>query len=177
MIEKRFIINTNVCISCHSCQYACAEKNGLAKEQWRRRVILVRQGDTFTPYSLGCNHCLSPACVAACPTKAMVRDEERGLVLHRDSFCIGCGSCVWACPYGAVSIDPYTGLASKCDGCAEETKNDGVPACAAACPTKALQYEAVEEFEKEYVVTEPDLAFLPDPKETRPGLRLIRKKK
>lgn len=51
-----------------------------------------------------CNHCENAACVKACPTKAMHKDEN-GLTLHDPDKCIGCKSCMVACPYGVISFN------------------------------------------------------------------------
>ena len=52
--------------------------------------------------SLACNHCSSPACVANCPTGAMQKDEETGIVWTDHDVCIGCKTCETACPYGCL---------------------------------------------------------------------------
>ena len=174
MGKKRFFLNLDTCIGCHSCQYACQEKKGLDAGQWFRRVLHLKEIEYQGAYSAGCNHCEQPACVAICPNGAMYRDETLGLVLHCDEKCIGCGSCMWACPYGAISTDSRGGVAAKCDGCVTETEKGKLPHCVAACPTESLKY--VDEDEMQGVmVTPPEYAFLPKSSLTRPSTRIVKK--
>ncbi len=67
--------------------------------------------------SLACNHCSSPACVANCPTGAMQKDEETGIVWTDHDVCIGCKTCETACPYGAPTYGEEEGYMLKCDMC------------------------------------------------------------
>jgi len=48
-----------------------------------------------------CNHCTNAPCVANCPTAAMHKTDD-GITMHDAEKCIGCGTCIVACPYGAV---------------------------------------------------------------------------
>jgi len=52
-----------------------------------------------------------------------------------ETLCIGCGACVEACPFGAMSLHPDTGLAMVCDLCG------GEPKCVERCPLDVLLYE------------------------------------
>ena len=90
-VEKvGFLYNSTVCIACGACQLACQGAHGLGSGEYFRRVVLRPVGGgKETAFSGGCNHCAHPACVAACPTGAMYRDEEKGVVLHDDGRCIG----------------------------------------------------------------------------------------
>ena len=104
----------------------------------------------------------------------MYRDEEQGLVLHDSSRCIGCSCCVWACPYGAVSISPETGKARKCTGCVARREQGLPPACVSSCPVQALRFGPVEKLEAlGGCLPGPD--SLPDAGKSKPSLR-IRKK-
>ena len=98
-----------------------------------------------------CNHCDSPPCVRACPTKATFKNKD-GIVAMDYHRCIGCRFCMAACPYGSRSFnwqDPRNGLdmnklnrefptrmrgvVEKCNFCADRLGRGLEPACAEAC--------------------------------------------
>ncbi len=96
----------------------------------------------------------------------MYRDEETGLVLHDEGICIGCGCCVWNCPYGAVSFSSTKGVSQKCDSCLERRSGGLAPACVAACSMGALGWGGpAPEDEGWGRLRAP---FLPDPERTEP---------
>jgi len=95
----------------------------------------------FTYYaSMTCGHCESPACVANCPTGAMQKDPETGIVNNDKEKCIGCMTCEKSCPYGhPVQLDD--GLSHKCVLCSDENpEGTPDPTCAKACPVRALEF-------------------------------------
>lgn len=64
-----------------------------------------------------CNHCTYPACLAACPRKAIYKRKEDGIVLIDQKRCRGYQECVRACPYKKSIFRPYTGKSEKCIAC------------------------------------------------------------
>ena len=64
-----------------------------------------------------CEHCLNPACVAACPSGAMYKRSEDGIVLVDQDQCRGWRMCVSGCPYKKVYFNHKTGKAEKCTLC------------------------------------------------------------
>ena len=90
-----------------------------------------------------CNHCTYPACLAACPRKAIYKREEDGIVLIDQERCRGYRKCVEACPY-KKSMYRTTQVSEKCVGCyprveGKDPLSDGVPMetrCMAVCPGK-----------------------------------------
>ncbi|MEU5996643.1 nitrate reductase subunit beta [Streptomyces sp. NPDC047197] len=64
-----------------------------------------------------CEHCLNPACVASCPSGAMYKREEDGIVLVDQDSCRGWRKCVTGCPYKKVYFNHRTGKAEKCTMC------------------------------------------------------------
>jgi carbon-monoxide dehydrogenase iron sulfur subunit len=87
--------------------------------------------------SLSCRHCENPSCVTACISGALYKDEESGKTKYDESQCVGCWSCLMACPFGAIRRNPSKGKIIKCDLCEGRDK----PACVEACPNAALSYE------------------------------------
>ena len=61
-----------------------------------------------------------------------------GIVDFDDDRCIGCKSCMQACPYDALYIDPNKGTAAKCNYCAHRIENSYEPACVIVCPTESI---------------------------------------
>jgi nitrate reductase beta subunit len=64
-----------------------------------------------------CEHCLNPSCVASCPSGAMYKREEDGIVLVDQDKCRGWRFCVSGCPYKKVYFNHRTGKAEKCTFC------------------------------------------------------------
>lgn len=66
--------------------------------------------------------------------------DENGIVRVDQTKCMGCRSCQGACPYDAPQYNVETRRMSKCDFCSDEITAGGIPACVAACPTRALSF-------------------------------------
>lgn len=173
MKQYGFSFTPGLCIGCGSCQFACREENHLMPNTYFRRVLTLEPEDSLGYigfFSAGCNHCQNPACIEACQNGAMQVSEVQGVVIHDSGRCIGCSACVWACPYGAVVIDPRTGKSGKCTSCLPRRNQGLSPACVSACPTKALQFGPLEQLEGEA----PDSRLLPDGGASKPSLRIRR---
>ena len=80
-----------------------------------------------------CNHCSNPACLAACPRKAIYKREEDGIVLVDQSRCRGYQNCVAACPYKKVYYNPLFQRSEKCIFCFPRIEQGLPPACAKQC--------------------------------------------
>lgn len=79
-----------------------------------------------------CNQCENPACVQVCPVGATYQTKE-GVVLIDRTWCIGCGYCVMACPYGARFFHPVHKTAEKCTFCYHRITKGLKSACVQAC--------------------------------------------
>ena len=84
-----------------------------------------------------CNHCADAPCVEICPTGALF-DREDGIVDFDNDRCIGCKSCMQACPYDALYINPENQTAAKCNYCAHRIDIGLEPACVNVCPEHAI---------------------------------------
>ncbi|MDT4870357.1 cytochrome c nitrite reductase, Fe-S protein [compost metagenome] len=87
-----------------------------------------------------CNHCEDPPCVRNCPVEATFVVEDGGFVLQRYERCIGCRSCMAACPYNARfmlpshrTYTPITNVVDKCTFCFHRVTQNLVPACVQTC--------------------------------------------
>ncbi len=80
-----------------------------------------------------CEHCLNPACVSACPSSAMYKRVEDGIVLVDQDKCRGWRMCVSACPYKKVYVNHRTGKAEKCTFCFPRIEAGMPTVCAETC--------------------------------------------
>ena len=136
-----FVIDHRKCIGCHACTVACKEENQVPLGAFRTWVKYVEKGafpHTRRYFSvLRCNHCDDAPCVTICPTVALYRRSD-GVVDFDGARCIGCKSCMQACPYDALYIDPSTNTAAKCNYCAHRLEVGLEPACVIVCPEQAI---------------------------------------
>ena len=84
-----------------------------------------------------CNHCDNPPCVQVCPVGATY--SARRSSARRQDWCIGCGYCIMACPYGARFFHPVYHTAEKCTFCYHRITKGLKTACVQACPFGARQ--------------------------------------
>jgi nitrate reductase beta subunit len=80
-----------------------------------------------------CNHCVNPACVAACPSGAIYKRGEDGIVLINQEKCRGWRMCVTACPYKKSYYNWSTGKSEKCILCFPRLETGQAPACFHSC--------------------------------------------
>ncbi len=80
-----------------------------------------------------CNHCLNPACVAACPSGALYKRGEDGIVLVDQNRCRAWRACVPACPYKKTFYNWTTGKSEKCILCFPRLETGQAPACFHSC--------------------------------------------
>ena len=80
-----------------------------------------------------CNHCLNPACVAACPSGAIYKRGEDGVVLINQKKCRAWRMCVTACPYKKSYYNWNTGKSEKCVLCYPRLEAGQAPACHHSC--------------------------------------------
>src|SRR6266568_2355945 len=141
MTKYAFVIDQRKCIGCHACTVACKAEHDVPIGVYRTWVKYIEKGEfpNSRRYFLvnRCNHCDDAPCVAICPTKALYKRKD-GIVDFDSNRCIGCKSCMQACPYDALYIDPYSNTAAKCNYCAHRTEIGLEPACVIVCPERAI---------------------------------------
>jgi Fe-S-cluster-containing dehydrogenase component/formate-dependent nitrite reductase membrane component NrfD len=140
-MQYGFVIDNRKCIGFHACTVACKAEHDVPVGVNRTWVKQVEKGvfpETRRLFSvLRCNHCSNAPCVTICPTQALFIRED-GIVDFDNRRCIGCKSCMQACPYDALYIDPETHTAAKCNYCAHRIDVGLEPACVNVCPEHAI---------------------------------------
>ena len=182
MKQFGFYFDGTKCTGCKTCQISCKDEKDLELGPKFRRIYeyggggWVKQQDglwaqnVFAYYlSIACNHCSEPTCVKGCPTGAMHKRQEDGLVVVDESVCIGCRYCEMRCPYGAPQFDSKKRVMTKCDGCYERVGQGLKPVCVESCPQRALDFDEIGVLREKYGA-ENAIAPLPDPQLTQPNL-------
>ena len=160
MAEKIMLNDTSKCIGCRGCQVACKQWNQLPAGQtinrgtyqnpadlgpntWllvRIKEIVDEKGNPEWLFRKdGCMHCTEAICEKVCPAGARFRLES-GAIGTDNEKCVGCQSCVSACPFGKPRYSEEANKAYKCNLCADRVQNNLLPACVKACPTGALMF-------------------------------------
>lgn len=150
MAEDTIKLDARRCIGCHACELHCQAQNQLPAGASLGRVVSQSQRDqggrlVLASAFVTCLHCDQPWCLPACPTGAIRKDPESGLVYVEDSLCVGCRACVEVCPWSAPQWDQARAKVVKCDHCQERLGQDLEPACVAACTSRALTFDRAGE--------------------------------
>lgn len=159
------VIDLKRCVGCYACQLSCKAEHGTPSGVFFARVLKQEEGKypvvskTFLPVL--CNHCEDPPCVEVCPTGASFVWEDGTVDIDAD-LCVGCRTCMLACPYSnryyndgertyydGQGLTPYeeaktsqhqTNVVMKCNFCKHRVREGKEPACVANCPTIARHF-------------------------------------
>lgn len=146
------IANPDKCIGCRTCMIACVvAHNGEEifydeheEINFNPKLDVIKTETVSAP--IQCRHCEDAPCAKACPNDAIERVDN--IIKINPKKCIGCKTCMIACPFGAIDLSPLSEVskdklcfkekivANKCDLCAGS--EDG-PACVKVCPTNAFR--------------------------------------
>jgi carbon-monoxide dehydrogenase iron sulfur subunit len=148
-------VDVKKCLACRSCELECAVAHSKSKnlsdairETPLPQAQIKVEGTDDISIPLQCRHCEDAPCVKICPTKAIEKIGAEGPVIIKDELCVGCKFCILVCPFGVIGISHKGRVAIKCDLCIERLKENKLPACVAACTTKALRFISLEELSK-----------------------------
>lgn len=177
--EVAKMIDVSKCIGCKACQVACLEWNNLKEEVGVNTGVYDNPHDLtantwtlmrFAEYSNpetknlewlirkdGCMHCADPGCLKACPAPGAIVQYSNGIVDFVKENCIGCGYCVKGCPFNIPRISQVEHKAYKCTLCVDRVAVGQGPACAKACPTRAISFGTKEQMLKDAQVRLTDL--------------------
>lgn len=182
------LVDLNRCIGCRSCEAACNREQGLPEPEnpftddsvfelgehgLNRRTdataYTVVQRYTFPGQDhplfkkVQCNHCLEPACLTSCFVNAYTKTPE-GAVIYNPDVCVGCRTCMIACPFYIPTFNYKSGLhprIRKCIFCYDTRLQYGKPpACVEACPQEALLFgkrDALIKKARRRIEKKPDL--------------------
>ena len=179
MTRYGMAIDLSRCIGCNTSAVACKVSNNLPKDVWWN--VVHTEGRDFADTSKGtyggemqlswlpvnCMHCENAVCEEVCPTGATVKRDD-GIVTVDEETCIGCKSCMEACPYDVRRLienepeyylelpigDPAAkshkgGTVEKCDFCAGRIDRGEKPACMELCPGRARYWGDLDDPESE----------------------------
>src|SRR5699024_10228286 len=108
-----------------------------------------------------CEHCLNPSCVASCPTGAIYKREEDGIVLVDQDRCRGWRQCITGCPYKKMYFNERTGKAEKCHFCYPRIELGTPTVCSDTCVGR-LRYIGIVLYDAERVT---EAASVEDPQD------------
>lgn len=166
------VIDLDRCSGCDTCVAACKHENNVSLGiYWNRVNVVGPSGEwpRIEGYWLPtqCQQCENAACEAACPTGATYRDEKYGLILIDKEKCIGCQSCIEACPFGARTYNEELNIVEKCTCCVQRLDAGEKPACVHNCCTGARLFGDLDDPESDVAKAiaaagEENIHWLPD---------------
>lgn len=174
------VIRQSLCIDCRKCVVSCDETNNVPAKAYRTRILTKKyrsphRGELVEFIPVLCNQCNDAPCVRACPTRATYKDPITGIVRMENKKCIGCKTCLLACPYDARFFNYDSRAVDKCDFCWEQrlSKGEEQTACSLSCPTSArtfgnlsdpdnIVFKLVHQIEEEVWVLRPETYAKPN---------------
>lgn len=175
------VVRESHCIGCELCVEACKSTNNVPDAGYRtavlERSIPVGPEESkrvFMP--ILCNQCNNPPCTRVCPTKATYKDKTNGIVMMNIDICIGCKTCMAACPYNARYFNDDIRAVDKCNFCYDTKLKESkgkTTACASACPAsvrvfgdltdpESHAYKQIHTPDKVFWVLRPERNTLPN---------------
>ena len=174
------VMRQNLCVDCERCMEACVQTNHVPSYGWRTNILertrAIGPGENETIFMpVLCNQCNEPPCVRVCPTVATYKDTTTGIVMMESKKCIGCKTCMAACPYNARYFKEETRAIDKCNFCWDTRLAKGMAdtACVEACPAgvrvfgdlsdpDSAVYKLVHQPETTVWVLRPETGALPN---------------
>jgi Fe-S-cluster-containing hydrogenase component 2 len=141
-MEKALVVNPEKCTGCHSCEMVCSLIHDKECNLNLSRIGIMKTGGGGSNENIPmvCQQCRDPFCADACIMGAITRNEQTGALIVNENLCVGCKTCVVACPLGGILYHWIKECSMKCDLC------DGDPQCVKACLYGALEFLSMDEW-------------------------------
>jgi carbon-monoxide dehydrogenase iron sulfur subunit len=161
---KTVFVNPERCVGCKQCEIACAVEHSQSKNLYQ--ALFERPKPTScihvlpglylsTSFPNKCRHCDPAPCMSVCPTGAISRDAELGMVVVDGYKCITCAMCAMVCPFDVLTFYPSAAVkldkdvAIKCDHCIDRQRQGRIPACVETCKVGALVFGDINDLVKD----------------------------
>ena len=139
MDRKYIYCQPDKCTGCRICELVCsAAKEGRFHQELSRIRVAQPTADMVT--SIACRFCEDAPCIRVCPKDALSMSKETGTLKLDKARCTGCGWCIEACDFGAITLNRSTKSVVMCDLCHGLPE----PRCVEICPKKALSLSTSE---------------------------------
>lgn len=183
MIKNRrlgMILNISHCYACNACVLACKYENKLPIGiRWIRIETIGPEGvfpdikKLFLPVL--CMQCEKAPCIEACPIDGALFRYNDGVILVNEKKCDGCGLCISACPYNAISKDNSKNIVSKCNFCFNRLEKGLKPVCELACPSKAIIFGDINDAKSDVarLLIEKSSNILPSQYDLKPAIYYV----
>lgn len=142
MARYGIVMDLNRCVGCLGCSVACKSQNDVPIGSfWNavKRVGPTKVGETYDIADIEmyylvmqCQHCENAPCVSVCPTGASYKAEDGTVQIVADD-CIGCESCLAACPYSVRYLNASLQITEKCTLCQPKIEKGELPQCVTQC--------------------------------------------
>ena len=131
--KRIFHVYPEACTGCRICELVCSlnrEKTGINPKKSMIRIHEDPEKGIYIPTT--CHLCSDTPCIEVCPSAALSKNIETGVINIDEENCSGCELCIEACEFGAISLNHDKNIAAVCDLCG------GEPKCVKYCMQKAL---------------------------------------
>jgi Fe-S-cluster-containing dehydrogenase component len=179
MPKYAMLIDASRCTGCGACRIACQMQWQLPPSMYYNSLEFRESGtypnvkQEIVPFQ--CMHCDNAPCITVCPTKANFKRAD-GIVLIDQSKCIGCKSCMIACPYHVRQLND-SGVPEKCRFCAEYVVDGQQPPCVSTCMNQVRIFGDLEDASSqisEHMKQKQTYRLLPG-KKTEPRVYYVKK--
>ena len=156
MKQLGLMIDMDRCIGCKTCVSACRNSHKIVdhenclpgqipsyirvESRTEGSYPMVREQCWVVP----CQNCKNPPCLEACPSGAIVKDDQNGIVRILRDKCEGGKKCIEACPWNVIQFDEADGFAHKCDMCYDLVVFGNKPVCVEVCMTDEIAFGELE---------------------------------